>query len=196
MKSCRRLFTLAWASLFLLFLTSIPALAAEGAEPDPADSTAGLIFRWLNFLLVFGGIGYLIAKNGGSFFRGNAQAIAASIHEGTAAKEEAQRQLREVDAKIAHLDREVDELREAARRDSTIEAERLNASGLAEIEKIRMAARVELAAAERAAQHELREIASSMAVQRAGELLNSRMNVETRAKLFRSFLDDLGRRPN
>ena len=69
-------------------------------------------------------------------------------------------------------------------------------SGLAEIEKIKLAARAELAASERAAQQQLREAAASMAVERAGALVNSRMNGEVRAKLFHSFLGELGRSAN
>jgi F0F1-type ATP synthase membrane subunit b/b' len=196
MKSCRRSIRLLASGLLIFLLTALPAQAAEAAAEDSAAATAGLIFRWLNFLLVFGGIGYLIAKRGRAFFRANARAIAASITEAQAAKAEADRELREAEAKIARLDQEVAELREAARRDSTAEAERLRASARAEIEKISQAARGELAASERAAQQELRALAASLAVERAGTLLSSRMNGEIRARMFRAFLGGLGRSTN
>jgi F0F1-type ATP synthase membrane subunit b/b' len=196
MTSWRRALPLFANWLLIFFLAALPALAAEAAEEDPAASTAGLIFRWLNFILVFGGIGYLIAKHGGAFFRANAKAIAASITEATAAKAEADRELHAVEIKIARFDQEVADLREAARRDSAAEAERLRASGRAEIEKISQAGRGELAAAERAAQQELRSIAASMAVERAGTLVSSRMNREIRARIFHSFLGELGRSAN
>ncbi len=193
MKSFQRLLGFASGALLIFFFMALPALAAEGSEPDPADSTAGLIFRWLNFLIVFGGIGYLIAKHGGAFFRGNAKEIAASIVEATAAKAEADRELRVVETKIARLDQDVAELREEARRNWAAESERLYASGVAEIEKINQAARAELAASERAAQQQVREIAASMAVERAAALVSSRMNAEIRARMFQSFLSELGK---
>jgi F-type H+-transporting ATPase subunit b len=196
MKSWRRAMPLFASGLFIFFLTALRALAAEAASEDPAASTTGLIFRWLNFILVFGGIGYLIAKHGGAFSRANAKAIAASITEASAAKAEADRELRDVETKIARLDQEVTAMREAARRDSNAEAERLRASGHAEIEKIRQAARGELHAAERAAQQELRALAASMAVERAGTLVSSRMDGKIRARIFRSFLGELGRSAN
>lgn len=196
MKFHQRGLVPASCALLAIFLLTIPAHAAEGAGSNPADSAAGMIFRWLNFALVFGGIAYLIAKHGGAFFSANARAISASIREGTAAKEEADRQLRDVDAKIARLDREIADLREAARRDSDSEAERLNASGLAEIEKIQQAARAELSAAERAARQELRVLAASLAVERASQLISSRMDKDIRAKLFAAFLGELGRSAN
>src|ERR1700676_2987520 len=116
MKSSNRFPYFLSGALLMLFFMALPVLAAEGAEPDPAESTAGLIFRWLNFLIVFGGIAYLIARHGGAFFRGNAKEIAASIVEATAVKAEADRELREVEVKIARLDQDVTEMREEARR--------------------------------------------------------------------------------
>ncbi len=196
MKSFRRFLVSASGVLLLLSLAALPVFAAEGAEPDPAGSVMGLVFRWLNFFLVFGGIAYLLKKHGGAFFRDNANAIAASIHEAAAVKAEADRELREVDAKMARLDQDIAELREAARRDSIAEAERLKASGQTEIEKIGQAARAELDATARAAQQELRVLAASMAVERAGALVNSRMNKQVRARMFHSFLGDLGRSAN
>jgi F-type H+-transporting ATPase subunit b len=178
------------------FLMTIPSLAAEAGAENSGSSIAEPLFRWLNFLIVFGGIAYLVAKHGGSFFRDNAKAIAASITEASAAKAEADRELHAVETKIARLDQEIAELREAARRDSEAEAERLLASGRVEIEKIKQAARGELVASERAAQQELRAIAASMAVERAGGLVRSRMNGEVRARIFHAFLGELGRSAN
>jgi F-type H+-transporting ATPase subunit b len=196
MKTGRRFLVFASGALLSLFFTALPVLAAEGAEPDPADSTAGLIFRWLNFLIVFGGIIYLIAKHGGAFFRGNAKEIAASIMEATATKAEAERELHEVEAKIQRLDQDVAALREEAQRNWAAESERLRASAQAEIEKIAHAAREELAASERAAQQQVRELAASMAIERASALVSSMMNTEVRSRMFQSFLRELGRGAN
>jgi F-type H+-transporting ATPase subunit b len=196
MKSFRSLLALASGALLIYFFMALPVLAQEGAKPDPAESPAGLIFRWLNFLIVIGAIAYLVAKHGEAFFRGNAKEIAASIHEAQAAKAEAERELQAVETKIARLDPDVAEMRQEARRNWDAEAERLHASGLAEIEKISQAARGELAASERAAQQQLREIAATMAVQDAAALVGSRMNAEIRARMFQSFLGELGRSKN
>jgi F0F1-type ATP synthase membrane subunit b/b' len=196
MKPLRMWLTVAMAAATFFLLINIPVLAAEEAKPDPAESPAGQIFKWLNFLIVFGGIGFLIAKHGGGFFRGNAKEIAASITEAQTAKAAADGELREVNSKISRVDSEVAELREAARRDASAEAERLRVSGQAEIEKINLAARAELKASERVAQQQLRELAASAAVERAGVLVNSRMTGEVRARLLRSFLGKLDRSAN
>jgi F-type H+-transporting ATPase subunit b len=196
MKSWSARFFRVWSLCLILFLTVLPALAQQAAEENPSESTTGLVFRWLNFFLVFGGAGFLIAKYGANFFRSNARAIAAKITEASAARAEAEHELRETEAKIARLDLDVANLREQARRESAAEAERLRKAGVAEVEKIFQAAQVEQAAAERAAMQQLRELAASMAVDQAGALVNARMNGETRGRLFRRFLGELGRGAN
>lgn len=56
-------------SVAVMLLVAGPLLAAEeAAAPDPADTATGTIFRWLNFLLVMGGIAYLIGKFGAPYF--------------------------------------------------------------------------------------------------------------------------------
>ncbi len=196
MKSFRRFLAFGSGAFLMFFLLAIPVLAAEGAEPDPADSPTGLIFRWLNFIIVFGGIAYLIAKHGGSFFSANAKEIASSIMQATAAKAEADRELHAVEAKLAHLDEDVAQMRAEAERNWAAEAERLRASAQAEIEKIANAAREELAATERAAQQQVREIAASLAVERAAVMVSSMMNAEVRSRMFQTFLNELGRGAN
>jgi F0F1-type ATP synthase membrane subunit b/b' len=193
MKSLRRFLVFASGVLLILLAHALPVLAAEGAEPDPADSITGLIFRWLNFLIVFGGIAYLIAKYGGAFFSGHAKEIAASIVQASEDKAEAEHELHEVVVKIEHLDQDIAGMRAEARRNWDAEGERLAASGQAEIEKIAHAAREELAASERAAQQEVREMAASLAVQRAAALVGSKMNAEVRARMFQSFISELGK---
>ena len=197
MKVRLRILFLGAGALVAAFLaTALPAMAAEAASENPADSTVGIVFRWLNFILVFGGAGYLIAKNGGTFFQARARGIAQSITEASAAKAESERELHSVESKIAQLDSEIAGLRESARRDSEAEAERLRVEGRAEIEKIRQAARAELEAAERAARAELQAAAAALAVERAGSLIRAGMTAPVRVRMFRTFLDELARSAN
>ncbi len=173
-----------------------PVFAAAGGEQNPAEAPIGTLFRWLNFLLVFGGAAYLIAKKAPAFFGSHARAIAAAITEAAATQAEAERQLREAEAKLARLDHEAVELRAAGQRESAAEAERIRAVARDEAEKISRAARAEIEAAERAARMELKALAARLAVERAEAMLRKQITAETQSWLFRSFLDNLARSAN
>jgi F-type H+-transporting ATPase subunit b len=192
MRYCRGVLLPALTPFLILFVAAVPAFAAEGEAQDPVATTMGVSFRWLNFAIVFGGFAYLISKHGGTFFRKNAATIAAKITEATAEKDKAVAEMREVQAKLSNLDRDVAALREEASREAAVESARLRESAKVEIEKIEQAAKVEMVAAERAARQELRGVAASLAVQRARVVVNSRMTPDIRTRLFHKFLGEIG----
>ncbi len=191
-----------WLSLALsLFLVAIVcvvthAFAAGGGEQNPAEEPIGAVFRWLNFLLVFGAASYLIAKYAPAWSRRRADSIAASIAEAAATRAEAEQELREAEDRLDRLDQEATELRAAAQNESAAEAERIRARTRDEIEKIERAALAEIEAAERAARMEFKGMAARLAVERADDLIRSQITAATQAVLFRSFLADLARSAN
>jgi F-type H+-transporting ATPase subunit b len=183
-------------SLVALFLiAALPALAQEG-EASPVDSPAGWIFRWLNFAIVFGAIGYLAWKKGGPYFRAQAEEISRKIEEGTRAREAADLQRREVQAKLANIENEIAAMREEAKRDADAEAQRLRSLSREEAQKIETAAQEEIAAAGHASRMELKILAARMAVERAEALLRSELTPKSEAALFQIFVQELERSVN
>lgn len=179
----------------LLLLATAPAFAQEG-EASPADSPVGWVFRWLNFALVFGGIGYAIWKWGAPYFRQHATEISEKIAEGTRAREAAEAQRREIQAKLAGLDDEITRLRELGKRDAEAEAQRLRDMGRAESEKIERAARAEIEAAERQGRLELKVLGAKLAVELAEALLRRSLTPEGEEFLFGGFVTELKRSVN
>jgi len=175
---------------FGLFVFAAPALAQEG-EASPADSTSGWIFRWLNFVIVFGAIAYFAVKKGGPYFRHNADEIARKIEEGARAREAAEQRRKEIEGKLANLGSEVDQMRAEAKRGGEGEARRIRAMARQEAEKIEQSAQAEIVAAERAARLELKALAARMAVANAQKLLETELTREAEAGLFRTFVAEL-----
>ena len=188
-----------WPSLgrvfFLVLLVAMPALAQEG-EASPADSTVGWIFRWLNFVLVFGAIAWAIRKYGAPYFRQHADEISQQIAESARAREAAERQRREMQAKLAGLDDEVMRIRAAAKRDADAKAQRLRDQAHAEAEKIQRVAREEIAAAEREARMGLKILGARLALDRAEKLVREEITPQAEEVLFREFLVELQRSLN
>jgi F-type H+-transporting ATPase subunit b len=175
----------------------LPARAAEeAANQDPVESPIGTVFKWLNFAVVFGVLGYFIAKKAPAFFGARADQIAAAIESAQAAKAEADRQLREAESGLARLDSETAKMREALKKEFEDEAQRLRVAGKQEIEKIDRVADVEIAAARRVARLELRELAARLAAGRAAALIGQQMTPDRRATLMQRFVDELPAAPS
>jgi len=184
-------------SFFVVFLliAATPVLAQEG-ENSPADTPTGWAFRWLNFAIVFGAIAYFAVKFGGPVFRATTEETAKKIEEGTRAREEAEKQKKEIEAKLANLPQEIEAMKAEAKRDSEAEAQRLREQAKEEAQKIEKSALAEIAAAERAARLEVKALAARMAVEKAEALLRQQLNAKAEQKLFETFVAELERSVN
>jgi F-type H+-transporting ATPase subunit b len=181
--------------LVFLLIAATPMLAQEG-ENSPADTPTGWAFRWLNFAIVFGAIGYFAVKFGGPVFRATGEETAKKIEEGARARAEAEKQKKEIEAKLANLPQEIEAMKAEAKRDSEAEAQRLREQAKEEARKIEKSALAEIAAAERAARLEVKALAARMAVEKAEALLRQQLNAKAEQKLFETFVAELERSVN
>ena len=172
-----------------LLLTAGSAFAQEGEALT--DSNLGWVYRWLNFAIVFGAIVYVAVKIGGPASRRRADEISASIGEAARAREAAEQQRRETQAKLANLDKDIAEMRAASKRDADAEALRLRDLARSEAEKIERVAQVEMAAAERASRHELKALAAWMAIEHAENLLREGVSSKADFELVDVFAKEL-----
>lgn len=191
MKRREAIVRVAAGCIFALLLGCSFAGAAEGGEANPAESTLGEVFRWLNFAVVAAAVGYFIVKYAPGYFLKRATTISADINKAAAAKAEAERLLREAEKKLALLDQEVAGLRSAAQRDAAAEAERVKNLTRSDIEKIVRAARAEIDAAERAGRLELKAVFARAAIDRAESLLAKQLTPEIQNGLFHNFVESL-----
>lgn len=185
---------LASTVLVLLFT----ALSAHAAEEGGSATTehANEIFKWINFAIVAGLVAWVFLKLTPPFFRKNAETISSAITKATAAKAEAERQLREAEGKLARLQEEVAQLRATAERESAAEAERLRAITQSDVKKVGLAAKAEIEAAERASRLELKVIAANLAVDGAESLLAKELTPQAQESLVSAFVKSLEGRPN
>lgn len=192
MTSMPRTMRVAGAFSFLgvfLLLTAGSAFAQEGEALT--DSNAAWVYRWLNFAIVFGVIVYVALKIGGPASRRHADQISASIGEAARAREAAEQQRRETQAKLANLSQEIAAMRAASKRDADAEAVRLRDLARSEAEKIERVAQAEMAAAERASRLELKALAARMAIDHAESLLRDGVSPKADLELVDVFAKEL-----
>lgn len=184
----RRALEIATALALATFAFAAPLFAQE--EPGPEASPAGWIFRWLNFAIVAALIVWSFSK-AAPYFRKHADEISQKIAEGARAREAAERQRAEAQAKLANIPQEVEAIRAEAKRGTQLEGERLRALAKTEAETIERAGQAEIAATERAARIELKILAAQLAVERAEAVLRRDLTDDNEAALFRTFVAEL-----
>lgn len=185
---------LASALLILLFAAANAHAAEEGGSATTERATE--IFKWINFAIVAGLVAWVFLKLTPPFFRKNAETISSAISKATAAKAEAERQLREAEGRLARLQQEVSQLRATALQEAAAEGERLRAVTQSDVQKVGLAAKAEIEAAERAARLELKVTTANLAVDGAESLLAKELTPQAQESLLAGFVKSLAGRPN
>jgi F-type H+-transporting ATPase subunit b len=104
--------------------------------------------------------------------------------------------VREAEAKLANLQKEIAALEATARREAIEEGDRIRALAQNDAKKVGIAAHAEIEAAERAARLELKALAASLAVEGAESLLAKQLTPAAQETLLDSFVKSLEGRPN
>jgi len=189
-----------WMQIFatVLFALLFGVLSAHAAQEggNASQERANEIFKWINFALLAAGLLWLFGKVLPPKFRANADNISSAITKATAAKAEADRQLREAEQKLARLEQQVAQLRATAQREADMEAERIRNLTRSDAQKIATAAKAEIEAAERSARLELKAIAANLAVDGAESLLAKQLTPQAQEALVSAFVKGLAGRPN
>jgi F0F1-type ATP synthase membrane subunit b/b' len=174
------------------------AMAVRAAEEggNPVGQTIGTLFKWTHFVIVAGLLVYVIRKFGRPHFRLKADAISAAINKAAAAKAQAEKQLQEASVKLIHLEEEVAQFRAQAKTQAVAELERLRAMTKLDAEKIALAAKAEIEAAERAARVQLKALAAKLAVDRAESIVAKELTPAVQEAMLNQFVQNLQGRPN
>jgi F-type H+-transporting ATPase subunit b len=186
------------SSLFVCGAMLFFAAAARAGEESGANAAAAPteLFKWINFAIVAGALIWVFGKLLPPKFRANAEKISSAITKAAAAKAEAERQLRDAEQRLARLEEEVRGLREEAQREGAAEAQRIRALASSDAEKIALAAKAEIEAAERAARIALKALAAKLAINEAESLLARQLTPQNQDALIAGFVKTLQGSPN
>lgn len=171
--------------LLLLFVLLPLALGfSPGEETHHGSPLLDMLGKTVNFLILFGGLGFLLAKPIRKLLEEAGLAVARTIRETENAKKDAERKLAAVQEKMASLESEVRKIREVGREAGRQEKDRLLERARQEADRVRALADLEIQMHAQAAQTELREYAAELAVSLAGENIEKRMTPELHARLI------------
>ncbi len=177
----------------LVLIAAIPAFAQESGGGSEEPSL--LLWKVLNFFILAGLIGWLIAKHGGPLLASRAKTISEGLAAGTRAKAEADARAAEVQKKLGNLEQEVNALRATAQEDRARETDRIRRETQAEIVRIQYQANVEIESAGKHARLEVQRAAAALAIELAEKKVLARMSPDVQSSLLQSFLKDLASGP-
>jgi len=170
------------------------------AKSESAASEQGdpwIWWKWANFAILAVGLGYLIGKNVPPLFRKQSEEIQSALAEAAKIKQDAAAYAASVEARLANIQREIENLRETAHADMTAESERIRRETEHHLQRIREQSVQEVELMTRAAKSELRKYAAELSIGLAEQRIRARMNPATQEKLVSGFLQDLhGRTAN
>jgi F-type H+-transporting ATPase subunit b len=170
-----------------------PAQKAEGhEEAEPVvwgmDLTA---WKWVNFGIMMAGFGYLFVKQGLPFFAERAAGIRKDIADAQKTKSDADARAAAIEARIANLATEIQQMKADASAEMQNEAKRIEAETAQTLAKVQNSAEQEIASATKQAKAELSAHAAALAIDLAAGRIRSGLSPTQSSGLVSAFIQDL-----
>ena len=169
------------ALLILLMPLFLGFSRAEGSNVSPLTDLLG---KTVNFIILFGGLGFLLAKPLRKFLAEIGLSVEKTIQETKRAKTEAEERLGSLKERMLSLGQEVKKIKGEGEAAGEREKERVLALARQESEKIRSFAAREIEALSQSARAELKEHAAEMAVSLARANIERRLTPELHSHLI------------
>ena len=169
-----------------LAAVALIALPAFAQESGGAEKPSLLIWQILNFLILAGLIGWLVAvKHGGPLLASRSKEISEGLAAGEKAKAAADARAAEVQAKLGNLEKEIGASRSSATEKREREADRIRRETQAEIARIQYQAEVEIESAGKQARLDVQRAAATLAIDLAERKVQARMAPDVQSALLR-----------
>jgi len=160
----------------LLLLPFLVFMASE--EEDHSSGLVDFLGKTVNFIILFGGLTYLLYKPIRSFLEKKAQNIKLSLKEAEDSKKEAEQKLKEIETRLAGLEKEIEIMMKEAENEGRREKKKTLQLAQQETERIKHFAKQEIDAIIRSGIRGLREHTAGLATALAEERIKKRMSPE------------------
>ncbi|MBV6431844.1 MAG: ATP synthase subunit b [Bryobacteraceae bacterium] len=178
--------------LVVLALAMAPAFAAEeGGGHGGGMKEPSIWWKWANFAVLAGGLGYLISKHAPAYFESRNKEIRGGLQEARKLREESEARVADIERRVARLGADMDAMRETAKQEAAAEAERLRAETEKILAKVQANAEYEIAAATKFARQELKVYSADLAIQLAAARLRDQLSPAAQDKLVTDFTGQL-----
>jgi ATP synthase F0 subunit b len=158
---------------------------------EHAESPLASVWKWGNFIILFGGLGWYLRKPLSEFLETRGRAIEEGLANGRLARESALKQMSEIESRMSRLDADVRALRERAIEEAEEERARILEGAKIEAQKILELAQREIEGLKKSARLELKAHVAELAVRLAEQRLQKAVGPDQNKRLVLKFLDSL-----
>lgn len=164
------------------------AVPPQGKTGEGNSETKELIYKTINFIILVGGLGYLLRKPLAEFFILRSKDIRERLEEGRKALEGSQARMAAIEEKLRHLEEEIAAFKASATREAEAEWQNLRAAAAEEAEKILQSSRARMETSTRAAKLDLKYFVAEEALKQAEQMIQGRLDDATRKQLVSQFM--------
>lgn len=174
--------------VLLVLALSVPGLAEEAHGHFNLSAFIGQV---LNFVVLFGGLAYLLRKPLNEYLKSRVEQVAARLHQAENMKQEASQKLEEARRRLNNLAGEIRALIEQAEKEAEREKEAIRKEAESEAERLRKLAREEIEALVRLSIRELKAYAIDLSVSMAEKRIKEKLTPELHRRLIHRAIDSL-----
>ena len=150
-------------------------------------------WKWINFAILVGGLGYLAGKTAPAYFKGRSDEIQRALIEAKREIKDAEAKAADLDLRLSGIQTEVEKLHTQARSEMEREAERIRADTERHVKRIQEQTVQEIVLMTRGAREDLRNYSAGLALDLAEQRIRSRVTPDMQQALVDGFVADLHR---
>ncbi len=179
------------STIALAFVLLVTAIGLEAAEAEHGQTSLDFMGRVLNFVILFGGLIYLLRKPVKAYFEKRVRDTAAALSGAEDGRHGAEEKSRQSRVRLADLAAEVLDLKRQAEEAAQQERERISRAANEEEARIRRLTEQEVELQLKAGIRDLKAFAIERAVVRAEARLRRRLKAEDQARLIDRSIEQL-----
>lgn len=161
------------------------------AEESHASQTKDFLGKTLNFLLLFGGLAYLLRKPLGEFLRVRSDSLKKALREAKESREKAAEKMSDVESRLGKLDEEIGRLRREAEAEGQSLHQRIGEEAKKDSDRLKHFARQEIEMLTQEALREIKEYTADLAANLALQRIQDRMTEEYHSSLIDKSIERL-----
>jgi F-type H+-transporting ATPase subunit b len=175
-----------------LLIIAFISLADESSHVSWWNYPGWEAWKFFNLLIFVVALVYFLRRPINESLAARREAIRRELMRAQEERASAVAKLKEVEARLARLDSEVEAIRAQTQKEAAEERERMARLTEEELRKLREQAQREIEGAGKAARQELRRYAAEQSVVLAEELIRGEMRAEDDARLMGDYVESLG----